>query len=137
MTEPGPSLMPRNEEYTVLETLPITPSALRDEAKKCLDEGWRLITMTAVDTGEDGFDIFYHFDKDLQMKHYRLSVAKDVVVPSISPIYFAALLVENEIEDQFGVKFADLVLDFGGSLYLEEEVRAMPFCKVSVAQKQS
>lgn len=121
----------------MLETLPITVGALRDEAKKCLDDGWRFITMTAVDTGEAGFDILYHFDKDLQMKHYRLSVAKDVVIPSISTVYFAALLVENEIQDQFGAKFADLVLDFEGSLYLEEEVRAMPFCKVSVAQKQS
>jgi ech hydrogenase subunit D len=121
----------------VLETLPITASTLRDEVKKCLDEGWRLVTLSAVDTGEAGFDIIYHFDKDMVMKHYRLSVAKDVVVPSISTVIFAALLVENEIQDQFGIKFADLVLDFGGSLYLEEEVRAMPFCKVSVAQKQS
>ena len=119
----------------MLDTLPITAIALRDEVKKCFDEGWRLITMSSVDTGETGFDIFYHFDKDLVMKHYRLNVAKDVVVPSISPVYFAALLIENEIQDQFGIKFADLVLDFGGSLYLEEEVRAMPFCKVSVAQK--
>ncbi|MGD9609479.1 MAG: NADH-quinone oxidoreductase subunit C [Desulfovibrionaceae bacterium] len=121
----------------MLDTLPITAIDLRDEVKKCFADGWRFATMTAVDTGEAGFDILYHFDKDLVLKHYRLSVAKDVVVPSISPIYFAALLVENEIEDQFGIKFADLVLDFGGSLYLEEEVRAMPFCKVSVAQKQS
>ena len=71
------------------------------------------------------------------IKHYRLSIPKGTVVPSITPIYFGALLVENEIEDQFGIQFADLVLDFKGSLYLEEEVRAMPFCKVSTAQKQS
>ena len=52
-------------------------------------------------------------------------------------VYFCALLIENEIRDQFGICFSDIVLDFGGALYLEEEVRAMPFCKVSVAQKQS
>jgi len=129
--------MPRNEVATVLETSPITISNLRDEARKCFDDGWRLVTLTAVDTGDAGFDILYHFDKDMVIKHYRLSIPKDTVVPSITPIYFGALLVENEIEDQFGIQFADLVLDFKGSLYLEEEVRAMPFCKVSTAQKQS
>lgn len=121
----------------MLETISITPDAVRDVAKQCLGEGWRLVTMTAVDTGEAGIDILYHFDKDLAIKHYRLTVPKESVVPSISPIYFCALLVENEIRDQFGICFGDLVLDFGGSLYLEEEVRTMPFCKVSVAQKQS
>ncbi len=129
--------MPRREVENVLETTPITLDALRDEAKKCFDDNWRLVTMTAVDTGEAGFDLLYHFDKDMAIKHYRLSVPKETVVPSISPVYFAALLVENEIRDQFGVCFSDIVLDFGGNLYLEEEVRAMPFCKVSVAQKQS
>jgi len=120
----------------VLETIPLTLDAVRDVAKACFDDGWRLVTLTAVDTGEAGFDILYHYDKDLVMKHYRLSIPKETVVPSISPIYFTALLVENEIIDQFGICFSDLVLDFGGALYLEEEVRTTPFCKVSVAQKQ-
>ena len=121
----------------MLETIPVTIETVRDVAKECLDDGWRLVTMTAVDTGEAGFDVYYHYDKDLTIKHYRMSIPKGTVVPSISPVYFAALLVENEIRDQFGVCFSDIVLDFGGALYLEDEVRAMPFCKVSVAQKQS
>ncbi|MFP5259621.1 MAG: NADH-quinone oxidoreductase subunit C [Acidobacteriota bacterium] len=121
----------------MLETIPLPLDAVTAVARECFDDGWRFVTMTAVDTGEAGFDLFYHYDKDLVMKHYRLSVPKETVVPSISPVYFAALLVENEIRDQFGVCFSDIVLDFGGALYLEAEVRAMPFCKVSVAQKQS
>ena len=120
-----------------VEATVITADKLVAEVTRLHNEGWRLVTMSSVEIDAENMEILYHFDKDLQLKHYRLSVAKDVVVPSISPVYFAALLVENEIEDQFGVKFADHVLDFGGSLYLEEEVRAMPFCKVSVAQKQS
>lgn len=121
----------------MLETIPLTLDAVTGVAKECFDDGWRLITMSAVQVGDDSFDIFYHYDKDLVMKHYRLSIPKETVVPSISSVYFAALLVENEIRDQFGICFSDIVLDFGGALYLEEEVRAMPFCKVSVAQKQS
>ena len=121
----------------MLETIPLSLDEVVAVAKEHFDGGWRLITMTAVDTGEAGFDILYHYDKDLVMKHYRLSIPKGTVVPSISPVYFAALLVENEIRDQFGICFSDIVLDFGGALYLEAEVRAMPFCKVSVAQKPS
>ncbi|MHC1712597.1 MAG: NADH-quinone oxidoreductase subunit C [Solidesulfovibrio sp.] len=120
----------------MLETIPVTLETVRDVAKQCFDEGWRFVTMTAVDTGEAGFDVLYHYDKDMVMKHYRLSIPKGVEVPSVSPVYFTALLVENEIRDQFGICFTDIVLDFGGALYLEEEVRTMPFCKVSVAQKQ-
>ena len=121
----------------MLETIPLSLDEVVAVAKEHFDGGWRLVTMTVVDTGEAGFDIFYHYDKDLVMKHYKLSIPKETVVPSISPVYFAALLVENESRDQFGICFSDIVLDFGGHLYLEAEVRAMPFCKVSVAQKQS
>ncbi|WP_029460721.1 NADH-quinone oxidoreductase subunit C [Solidesulfovibrio alcoholivorans] len=121
----------------MLETIPLSLDAVRDVAKECFDDGWRLVTMSANQIDDANFDVIYHYDKDLTMKHYRLTVPKETVVPSISPVYFAALLVENEIRDQFGICFSDIVLDFGGALYLEEEVRAMPFCKVSVAQKQS
>ena len=56
---------------------------------------------------------------------------------SISGVYFAALLIENETQDHFGVTFDGLVLDFGGRLYLEEEVEKYPFCKVSMEKKES
>ena len=61
----------------------------------------------------------------------RLTVAKGESVPSISGVYFAALLIENETQDHFGVTFDGLVLDFGSRLYLEEEVKKYPFCKIS------
>jgi Ni,Fe-hydrogenase III component G len=37
-----------------------------------------------------------------------LTVPKDTLVPSISPVYFAAFLVENEIQDLFGIRFQGL-----------------------------
>jgi ech hydrogenase subunit D len=79
-------------------------------------------------------ELLYHFDKDLKDRHLRMKIAKGASVPSISPVYFAAFLIENEIEDQFGVKFDGLVLDFGGTLYLEEEVMRTPFCKYGVTR---
>jgi ABC-type glycerol-3-phosphate transport system substrate-binding protein len=47
---------------------------------------------------------------------------------------FYQTAVENEIIDQFGVTFENLVLDFGGSLYLDDndDITATPFCKYGV-----
>jgi ech hydrogenase subunit D len=113
----------------------ITKDELVGVARKMWDEGRRLVTMTAVDLGEEGLDLLYHFDKDLAMNHYRLTVPKNEPVPSISGVYFAALLVENEIKDQFGADFSGLALDFGGHLYLADEVQNAPFCKLSITKK--
>jgi len=77
-------------------------------------------------------DILYHFDKGLELKHLRLAAAKTSPVPSISPVYFAALLVENEIQDHFGLRFEGLVVDYQGTLYLEEEALKTPYCRYSI-----
>jgi len=113
----------------------VTPETVVAEVAKIKVDGYRLITMSCVDLDEEKVDLLYHFDKDLKEKHLRMTVAKKAPVPSISPVYFAAFLIENEIEDQFGLKFDGLVLDFGGTLYLEEEVMRTPFCKYGVVRK--
>jgi ech hydrogenase subunit D len=96
--------------------------------------GYRLVTLSCVERDEDTFDIFYHFDKNLTLKHFKLNVSKGVPVPSITPVYFAAFLVENEMQDLFGIAFEGLALDYERTLYLDEEVRATPFCRFTVAK---
>jgi ech hydrogenase subunit D len=114
---------------------PIGKDELPGLAQKMWDEGMRLVTLTAVDLGDGKLDLLYHFDRDLAMSHYRLTTPVQEPVPSISGVYFAALLVENEIKDQFGADFSGLALDFGGRLYLEDEVKSAPFCKLSITKK--
>ncbi|WP_027182882.1 NADH-quinone oxidoreductase subunit C [Desulfovibrio inopinatus] len=114
----------------------IALDALHNEVQTMWDNKYRLVTMTSVDLkDEDKFDVLYHFDKDLSLKTFRVTVPKDTAIPSISGIYFAAFLVENEIKDQFGVNFTDIALDFGCNLYLEDEVMTSPFCKYSITKK--
>ena len=48
--------------------------------------GYRFVTMTVVDKGEE-FDIFYHFDLDYEMVNYQLVLKKGEVLPSISDIF--------------------------------------------------
>jgi ech hydrogenase subunit D len=118
------------------ETKNVEKNQLVAEVQALKNAGQRLLTMTCVDLGES-FDLLYHFDLDLRMTHLRLTVPKGESVPSISGVYFAALIIENEVQDLFGIAFEGLVLDFGGHFYLEEEVKKYPFCKVSVAKTET
>jgi ech hydrogenase subunit D len=112
---------------------PVTIAELKTACQAAKAEGCRLVTLSCAELDAETVDIIYHFDKDLSLKNYRLTAKKCEPVPSISDIYFAALLVENEIQDLFGLSFSGLVVDYKQTLYLEAEVRKTPFCKYSVA----
>lgn len=99
-------------------------------------EGYRFVTMTCTALDEDALDILYHFDKDFELSHLRLSISKDTPLPSITAVYFAAFLVENEIQDLFGLRFLGLALDYNRTLYLDQEVKNAPFCKYAVEEKR-
>ena len=47
----------------------------------------------------------------------------------------AAVLVENETQDQFGVHFADLPLDYQGAMYLEGEVTHAPYFTMTTVRR--
>ena len=119
-----------------MKSIKITPDTLREEFKEIKTKGYRFVTITCLEIDEDTLELIYHFDRNLTLIHYRMQVKKHTPLPSLSPLFFAAFLVENEIYDQFGVKFDDLVLDFGGTLYLDDDddITATPFCKFGVKQ---
>lgn len=114
------------------EIIPVGAEALVGEVAKLKVQGYRLVTLSCTELDATAVDILYHFDKGLGLKHLRLTAAKTIPVPSISPVFFAALLVENEIQDFFGLQFEGLVVDYRGTLYLEEESLKMPFCRFSI-----
>jgi ech hydrogenase subunit D len=114
------------------EIIPVSPAELIGEVAKLKIQGYRLVTLSCTEIDASRIDVLYHFDKDLGLKHLRLTALKTEPVPSISPVYFAALLIENEIQDFFGLKFQGLIVDYQGMLYLEEEALKTPFCKFSI-----
>ena len=69
------------------------------------------------------------------MIHLRMDVDKNLPIPSISSIYYCAVLVENETQDQFGVRFADLPLDYQGGMYLEGEVTHAPYFTMTTVRR--
>ena len=118
------------------ETIPVRPQDVVGEAAKIKVEGYRFVTMSCTSLDENRLDILYHFDKVLVLKHLRLTIAEGTPVPSISPVYPAAFLVENEIQDLFGIRFHGLALDYNRTLYLEPEVKIAPFCKYRITKNK-
>jgi ech hydrogenase subunit D len=112
----------------------VSRETLVGEAAKIKVQGYRFVTLSCAQRDEDSFDIYYHFDQNLTLKNLKLSISKDVPVPSITPVYFAAFLVENEIQDLFGIIFDGLVVDYRRTLYLEEEIKVAPFCRSTVVE---
>lgn len=105
----------------------VTRDNLVSEVMNMKNEGCRFVTMSTALTGEDTVDVLYHFDKDFEITHLRLADHPlSEPMPSISGVYFCALLAENELQDLFGMKFAGLVLDFKRTLYLDEEITTVP-----------
>lgn len=111
---------------------------LESEVRSYFDQGYRFVTLDCIQEG-DQIQFLYHFDKDLELSHFRLYVDRDTVVPSMSHIYMCMFLIENEIQDMFGMKFSDLVIDYQGRLLLTDEVPPAPQVisnmVVSISQK--
>ena len=101
----------------------------------CKAKGCRFVTITCVAADNGGAELLYHFDRELRLTHLRLAVAGDEV-PSISGIYSAAYLVENEIQDHFGLRFAGLVPDYQRTLFLQGEESPPPFRRDSGPDKE-
>ncbi len=107
----------------------ITSDQLQSEISNCKYQGYRFITATCADNGDDTIDILYHLDKDYEMRNYRVTVKKDEEIPSISNIFFCAVLVENEMKELFGINISNIALDFGGHMLLSEEELDSPMLR--------
>jgi hypothetical protein len=88
-----------------------TLEGILNDVRRRKDDDWRLISITCSEEKE-GYDFLYHFDKNLHMEHLRLKVAKGQVLPSVSDIYFSAVVIENELQDFYDVKFEGLSIDY-------------------------
>ena len=100
----------------------VTREELVSKAKEFDASGYRLVQIgcTALNTGV--VEVNYSFDRDYNFENLRIILSsEDLVLPSISSVYFSAFLYENEIHDLFGVNVENMVLDFKGTLYKTSE----------------
>ncbi len=112
----------------MLQALELAPEELIPRAHQLALKGWRFVTMTCVQV-DSGFEVLYHFDRELEMEHLRIRVSKDQVLPSITPVYFGAFLAENEAQDFFGLKFENLSVDYEGRFFLTADSPVHPMTR--------
>jgi len=112
------------------EVVDISPDQLLAACARMKIDGCRFVTMSCVAMDESTHMLLYHFDKDLKLAHFRLTVGREESLPSITPVYFAAFLVENEIQDQFGLGFHGLVVNYERTLYLDQEAGTAPLGRI-------
>ncbi len=77
-------------------------------------EGWRLVHISATPTG-DQIEVNYGFDRLGVYQTLRVTLpASAPRLPSISRIYWAAFVYENEMHDLFDVEVEGMAVDFHG-----------------------
>lgn len=97
--------------------VPIEISELLHSVDQLKKDGYRLSQICCTRTSQ-AFELSYSFDKNLNYHVLRIVMpSNEIQVPSISQIYFAAFLYENEIHDLFGIPIADIAVDYKGNLY--------------------
>lgn len=118
----------------------ITADRLLAAVYEMAHDSCRFVTATCVDNGDDSLDMIYSFDKgDMELRNFRMKISKSDQVPSISKIYFCAVLVENEIKELFGVDIRDMAIDYQGHLLLSEGAPDTPMLRrqIEVVRKNA
>lgn len=110
----------------------ISKEQLLTETQNMMYEGYRFVTATCVDLGEGKLDVTYHFDKDYTIRNFRLFASREEEIPSISKIFFCAVLVENEMKELFGLNVKNMVIDYGGHMLLADDTPDNPMSRQQI-----
>jgi ech hydrogenase subunit D len=86
--------------------------------------GWRLalinvttVLATADGSSGDGYDVSWSFARGGELEHLREHLAPGETLPSLTQLYPAAFLYENELRELFGIEVIGLGVDLRGQLY--------------------
>lgn len=109
---------------------------LIDTCKERKNEGYRLAQLCPKLERDDSITLIYTFVKESEMINYRVSGIKKGVteVPSVTELFIAAFVFENEAHDLFGVNVVGNLIDFQGKFYSFAEGVEAPMTIVTPAQ---
>lgn len=109
---------------------------LIDICKERKNEGYRLAQLCPKLERDDSITLIYTFVKESEMINYKVSGIKKGVteVPSVTELFIAAFVFENEAHDLFGVNVVGNLIDFQGKFYSFAEGVEAPMTIVTPAQ---
>src|SRR3972149_5257153 len=117
-TSPEKPMRPETELFV------IDKDALIGSVRRAAGEGFRLVQISATRAGET-MELTYSFDADFLLRHYRVILREGESIESVSAVYSAAFLYENEIHDLFGITVRDMSVNYKGTFY--KLARRMPY----------
>ena len=82
--------------------------------------GYHIMQICATKIGED-YEVLYTFGKADDMRNVKITISPGVHIPSVTDIFEAAYLYENEIHDLFGIEIDGINHDYKGGLYRTSE----------------
>lgn len=109
---------------------------LIDTCKERKNEGYRLAQLCPKLERDDSITLIYTFVKESEMINYKVSGIKKGVteVPSVTELFIAAFVFENEAHDLFGVNVVGNLIDFQGKFYSFAKGVEAPMTIVTPAQ---
>ncbi len=111
----SPTSGPRADQETSFEVIEL--GRLLERVRSFHSEGWRLVQIGATRLPEQ-VELTYSFDRESRLVNLRVLLPPmDATLPSISSIYWAAFLYENELHDLFNIRVEGMAVDFGGKFY--------------------
>ncbi len=99
-----------------IETVSIGPAVLKRYVKEAATEGCRLVQIHANRT-PDGYQLIYSLAFGYRLTNLEMYISEDTQVESISGIYPAAQLYEQEMVELFGVQIIHIPEDPRVKLY--------------------
>jgi NADPH-dependent glutamate synthase beta subunit-like oxidoreductase len=103
------------------------------ELDKLRAEDARFITITVLDLGKQ-LEVIYHFEKGKDVINLKMKTDKEEPLSSITGVYSAAFIAENEAQDLFNLKISGLNVDYGGRMLKVESASATTLLKPVVGE---
>lgn len=94
----------------------------------------RFLTITAIDHGEN-IEVVYNFEVDSGVVNLSINTGKEEPLASITSVYGAAFVAENEIQDLFNLKFVGLNVDLGGKMLRVETAKETTLLKPLIGDR--
>ena len=115
---------------------PLALDKLIETSQEYKDKGYRLAQLCPKLERDDSIALIYTFVKGADVVNFKVSgIQKGVTeVPSVTELFIAAFVFENEAHDLFGVNVVGNVLDFQGKFYAFAEGVEAPMTVISPAQ---
>ena len=116
--------------------VPLALEDLVDTAREYKEQGYQLAQMMGVLKEDDTVWLYYTFIKGNEVINRRIEgiIKGETEVPSLTPLYIAIFVNENEAHDLFGVNIVGNLIDFEGAFYRFAEGVDAPFSFVSPEQ---